>query len=398
MTPQQNRLCELMLEFHALCEKNAVPYYLVGPQLLHAAQDHMLHGYEMDVAMFWKDWKKLEKDIQLNEDREIESILDGGSLPVCYFRYVDKNSLLLDLNRYGMLAKPGIGIHIHIIRNERKKGRLLTFLEKGMEDGLLRRHSLARTAVGVLRTFMGKVRFGYFLMNLLKTICAKSSALENTTKLHEPGNISCVFRPNDWTSKAVVTLSGMKLRTVKNYKKYLSQRYGKSWGKRPTDAVKEDYRCIFSPSLPYRRYMAEVESKNLITKDLLKRTRRFKQSHEKFQEMKKAEQLGWEKSIFFSGERFRLWKKYMPLKEQILSLYQAERLDEVELLLTDYLTVLNKYLKMNMVLCFDNDILDVVKNLYLLYGKKAIVQKINKYILAEDLLPIEATWKTEGAE
>lgn len=398
MTPQQNRLCELMLEFHTLCEKNGIPYYLVGPQLLHAAQDQKFYGYEIDVAMFWEDWMKIVPLIQENGARETESVLDRGNLPCCYFRYVDRNTLLLDLDRYGMLTKPGIGIHIHIIRNIRKKERLLSFLETGMEDSLLRRFSFARAAVGIMRTFMGRSGFAKLMMSLLKMNSARASALEDAAKLHEPGSIRCVFRPDDWTKRSVVTLAGMKLYTVKGYKKYLIQRYGKGWAKRKTDAVKEGSRCIFSPILPYKAYLTEIKNKNLITKDFLKRTRRYRQKYEKFQKMKKAERLGWEKSIFFSSERFRLWKKYMPLKEQILSLYQAGRLDEVELMLTDYLTALNKYLKLNMVVCFDRDLLNVIMGLYKVYGRKALVRKIKRCVLPEDLEPIVVTWKMEGTE
>lgn len=393
MTRQQEKLCELMLEFHALCERKEAAYCLIGPQLLHAAQNGGLHGYEMDVAMFYKDWEKVKLLLTPDGDREAESIMDHGNLPGCYFRYVNKNSLLLDMDRYGMLAKPGIGINVHIIRMPRKKSRLLNFLEQGMEDSLARKHSFVGTIVSILRKCCRKW-FDGKLMQLLVDVRARSG--DTVTELKEPGQPSRVFEPGYWENRRPVTLAGMTLYAAEGYQTYLADRYGTRWARVKTDAVVESYRCVFSPSLPYARYMAQVTGEGLITKEFLKRLQRYTERYGEYQKMKAAESLGWEKSMFFSGERFRLWKKYMPLKDRILSLYEAGHLDEVELLLTDYLTVLNKYLKMNMVMCFDADLLNVVKELYLSYGKKAIVQKIDRYVLQEDLMPIVATWRTEA--
>lgn len=393
MTRQQNGLCELMLEFHALCKKKQAAYYLVGPQLLHAAQDGVLHGYEIDVAMFYKDWKKVKSQVTPDGDREIETILDHGNLPGCYFRYVNKNSLLLDLDRYGMLAKPGIGINIHIIRTLRKKSQLLTYFEQGMEDVQSAKSSFAGTAVSVWRK-LRRSSFEGRMMRLLFDVRATSDGVD--TELKEPGRPPCTFEPGYWENRTTVTLAGMTLYAAEGYQIYLSKRYGVGWMKAKSDALIESYRCIFSPSLPYIRYMAQINREGMVTKKFLRGIQRYEHGYAKYKKMKNGENQGWEKSMFFSGERFRLWKKYMPLKAQILSLYEAGYLDEVELLLTDYLTVLNKYLKMNMVMCFDSDLLDVVKKLYLTYGKKAIVQKINRYVLKEDLQPIEVTWRAEA--
>ena len=396
MKPQQKKLCELMLEFHALCEKQNAAYYLVGPQLLHAAQDGELHGYEMDVAMFYKDWKKIRRQVTPDGDREIESILDHGNLPGCYFRYVDKNSLLLDMGRYGMLAKPGIGINIHIIRAPRKKSQLLTYLEQGMEEGAKGdAHSFAGILVRVLRKCC-RDRFDRKMMQLLFEVRAQNGDVDTELKL--PGQPPRAFVPGFWGNRTAVTLADMTLYAAEDYKIHLINRYGKNWARAKTDVAEESYRCVFSPSLPYAQYMEQVEKEGLITRRFIKRFQHYVKKYGFFEEKKDMELLGWEKSLFFSGERFRLWKKYMPLKERILTLYEAGLLDEVELLLTDYLTVLNKYLRMNMVLCFDSDILDVVKKVYLAYGQKAIVRKIDNYVLQEDLLPIKATWRTEAEE
>ena len=263
-----------------------------------------------------------------------------------------------------------------------------------MQDCFVKKHSLASVVVKMARFFGGRKRFDSKVLQLLKTVQAKND--DTVTELREPGSVCLQFEPGYWREKTSVTVAGMRLYTAMNYGYYLACRYGKNWARAKSDAFLESYRCVFSPTLPYERYMAYINQDKLIKRTFLKRMHQYVDGYHKFEKLQAAEIQGWNKSIFFSGERFRLWKKYMPLKAQILSLYEAGYLDEVELLLTDYLTVLNKYLKMNMVMCFDSDILDVVKKLYLTYGKKAIVQKIDRYVLKEDLQPIEVTWRAEA--
>lgn len=393
MTQQQSKLCELMLEFHKLCEKSGAVYYLTGHQLLCAAQGGTLSGYELDVAMFWKDWQKIAK--QTAGDRETESLSDGGNLPTCYFRYVDKNSLLLDLLRYGMLAKPGIGINIHIIRNGCKKSRRLNLLERGMEDTFAGKLSLAGCTVRFLRTVLGRRRFAGIVMGLLGSACAEMP--DQPTELREPGQAAVRFEPNYWEHGTVLDLSGMSLYAAADHKAYLTKRYGKNWVKRDTDSPTNNSYCVFNPTLPYSQFMAQAEQNGLITKKLLKQLHRYVKSRQKYQLVQDSVAVGYEKTFYLSGDRLRLWKKYMPLKERILSLYEAGKWDEVELMLEDYLTVLKKYLKYNVVMCFDSDLLDVVKALYQEYGKTGIVNKIDRFVLPEDLEPIKVTWNTEDA-
>lgn len=398
MTRQQQKLCELMLEFHRLCDNEGVAYYLIGPQLLHAAQGGAMHGYEMDVAMFRKDWARIAKWAKQSKRIVLEGVRNGGNLPGCFYRFVDKNTLLLDLDRYGVLAKPGTGIHIHIIRSRRKKENFLRLLEKGMNDASAHRLSLASSLVVPLRAVMGRKRFGEWAVSLLKTVGASKKDLRSATELYEPGDHLGVFEPGFWAERTTVRLENMHLYTMSGYTDYLKQRYGAKWRTCPTDAVKETYRCVFSNTLPYAKYMARLKSEGLVTRQFRRRLRRYAAGERTYQPMKNREQDGWDRSIFFSEERFRLWKKYMPLKEQILSLYDRGELDAVELMLSDYMSVLNRYLAKNMVMCFDRDLLNIVKGLYLTYGNAAKARKIDKYVLPADLKPIVPTWRTADAE
>lgn len=391
MTKQQKKMCEWMLEFHELCKRKKITYFLIGHQLLFAAQKTTLHGYEIDVAMYLKDWKKLTAYAATDNQFEIESVMDQGRFPGCYYRFINKNTLFLDLEKYGTLAKPGIGINVHILRMQRKTSRLLAFLEKGMEDIASGKYSFQMFIVKILELLKGNEGVGKYIESLLRKSSAKSMTVE--TELKEPYSTVCKFEKSFWSEKTTVNLEGMLLTTTKNYREYLIQRYGENWEKCNPEINKENYLCVVSTELPYEKYMNEINKNNYITKSFIKTWKAYRKEYKDFQPLVAKEQEGWEKTMFLAGERYRLWKKYMPLKEEILTLFEEEQYDEAELLLQDYMQVLNKYLKMNIVVCFDEEILDIVKKLYELYGKISMVRAIEEHVLEEDLKPIQADWQ-----
>ena len=173
---------------------------------------------------------------------------------------------------------------------------------------------------------------------------------------------------------------------------YLIGRYGKTWRKTKPKIDIETYRCIFSDSLPYARYMEVIEREGLLTEEFSKMSREYGPRYNEFRQMEKTENDGWEKTMFVTGERYRLWKKYMPQMDTIRKLYKEDRFDELEIVLSDYIAILRKYLKKNIVVCFDEELLDIVRVLFLKNGNNAIVNKIDKYVLDEDLYGIVKTW------
>ena len=79
----------------------------------------------------------------------------------------------------------------------------------------------------------------------------------------------------------------------------------------------------------------------------------------------------------------------MPQKDMIRELFQEQKYDEAELVLRDYINVLEKYMELGMVICFDPEFLEFVKKLYAINGHNEIVTYIDKNVLSEDLVPIE---------
>lgn len=387
MTKQQEKMLDMLVGFHKICEQNSLKYYLIGNQLLFAAQRGNVHGYEVEVAMFHADWERFQELTKDKANIEIESIEDGGRMPGCYFRYVDKNTLLLDLDRYGMYAKPGIAVNIYLIRSERKKTVLLNHLEKGMSDEACGIVSPAAKMLAMARKSKGQEGLASYLSDLEQDVRKKSG--NGRTVLKEAYAHVCAYPSSFWNKRTLIMWLGNPFYTVGDYPAYLKKRFGRKWKEAEPDIPKENYRCMFSTALPYRKYLAMLAEKDLFSTEFQRQYKRFFKEYEPYKQMLKDEETGWDKTIFAAGERFRLWKKYMPLKERVKSLMDARRFDEAELIMKDYLSVLEKYLGMGIAFCFDKDYLDMARELYIINGQKEVAESIDRYVLPEDLKPIK---------
>lgn len=387
MTKQQEKMLDMLVEFHKLCEQNSLKYYLIGNQLLFAAQRGNVHGYEVEVAMFHGDWERFRELALKKTNIEIESIKDGGRMPGCYFRYVDKNTLLLDLDRYGMYAKPGIGVNVYLIRGERKKTWLLTWFEKGMSDEAAGISSSAAKMLAAARKARGEKEFSAYLSELELEVRKRSG--KGATVLKEAYAERSVFPDGFWNRRTLIMWLGNPFYTVADYPAYLRRRFGKGWKEFEPDIPKENYRCMFSPALPYRNYLEMLQEKELFSGEFQKRYHRFFREYEPYRQMLKEEETGWDKTIFAAGERFRLWKKYMPLKDRVKALMDAGRFDEAELIMRDYLKVLEKYRSMDITICFDAEYLNMAEELYRVNGQEEQAELLEQNVFPGDRKPIE---------
>lgn len=387
MTEQQEKLVSILVQFHNICEEIGAKYYLIGDQLLFAAQNNSIHGYEVSVAMFDFDWTCLQNALPKMDNIEIESVDDSGNMPGCYLRYVDKNSLLLDLDYYGVYSKPGIALNIYIIRSDRIKTRFLSYIENLMSFQAKHPRNVRTKIYNLFVSIVQNTRYTGWLSKMEKTVRAKTS--DNRTILKEAYGNMCSFPPGFWNKRTMVSFMGYSLYTVAQYKKYLTKRYGNDWRTANPKNARETYRCLFSSILPYSVYMETIGKEHMISSSFIETNRRYINKYEHFKEMAERENEGWNKTMFAAGERFRLWKKYMPLKGQLERLMEEKRYDEAELILKDYINVLQKGMKIGIVICFSSDFLDYVKQIYTINGQNDKVEFIEKNVLPEDLKPID---------
>ena len=387
MTELQCKLIELMKEFDKHCQDNNLQYFVIGNQLLYSARGEALHGYGIHVAMFYKDWKKFVnlKKVKENADREIESVLDGGNMPGCFFRYVAADTILLDVDHFKAYKKHGISIGVHIFRKQCFLSRVLSFFERGMSDHFYRKKTkpayIANFSKIVFRKFYSRL-----LMHMLQRVVATSP--KQPTSLKENEKKKYAYGKNFWSKRTKIKIAGESFYTVKDYEKYLRKTYGDKWKSVKPIEHKEHYRCMTSVTLPYKNYVETLNSKRLLTRKFLRDSAEFIKDYEEFMVLHKYEKKVWDRTMFATGERIRLWKKYMPMKGQLLELAEEGKFDEVQLLLDDYIQVITQFQEEEIVICFDADLFKLVLKIFRRNGKTAYADKLERTVTQADLEPM----------
>ena len=385
MTQQQEKMLEIMYQFDNLCELNDAVYYLIGAQLFHAVKDGKIRGYEIDVAMFLEDWDKMRKIGEETDGIEIETPENMGRLPACYFRWVDSNTLLLDLDRYKVLSKPGIGINIHIIRKHPWNPYVYCY-EREMRRVAANKSKLPEIFLNETSRRMAMKT----AMKLFGGQCAEKGTEE--TALMEQRGKRVRIKGKEWTDRTNVYLEGVPLYTLSNYSEYLSKRYGENWeNKKRSDCIRQNYRCVFSTALPYEKYIEEAK-KDLLDDEFVESAKRYGFEFEEYKKMRQEEDTGWKKTLFAAGERFRLWKKYMPEKEHIRELFRDNKLGEAELIMQDYIDTAEEFIKSDVAICFDAELFDKVRYMFLINGREDLYARLSENVVPEDLNGITKTW------
>lgn len=120
MTEVQERLMILMDEINFICQKEQLRYVLIDETAVRAQKKHRFGDarYEFKILMPMEDIGKFQDYVQTHktENRAIESWENNSHLRQMIFRYVDKNSLLIDGPSGNYFKKPGIAITIYPAR------------------------------------------------------------------------------------------------------------------------------------------------------------------------------------------------------------------------------------------------------------------------------------------
>lgn len=120
MTEVQERIMVLMDEINLICEKEKLRYVLINNTAVRAGKKHEFGDarYEFKLLMPMEDIAKLQSYVETHsaDSRGIESWENNSALYQMVFRYVDKNSLLIDGPSGRYLKMPGIAITIYPAR------------------------------------------------------------------------------------------------------------------------------------------------------------------------------------------------------------------------------------------------------------------------------------------
>lgn len=401
----QKKLLELLDEVENICKVNDIDYFLSDHLAYYACTDHLYPDNFCDATIMMRtdDFNAFIDIVnkQNNPDRCIESWLNNPTYAGFSARYVNKNSLMLDVPYIHRYKEYGLSVNIDVIRYA-PKGRLrrkaLSLYEKGWEanhkQGKKTRgiKSLLCAAVVRFQTLLiGKKRMAKRLFNMF---ISHYSSADYLTKpkcfIRRFNSKRKCFSAELFRETGYGEIEGKKYRVSSKCNKYLTELYGHGWIRRkkvPTGR-KPSIWTIIDPVAPYRLFLDELKNHNDIN---LKGVLSHRQSMTKINKVKRENRVYISKywdTLFRTGDRFYLWEKYMPIKDELVEAYNNENFEELSLMLSEYRELIYKYYKKGLGLCFDPDILEMQIELYIMEGKQKYADKVAKLVPEQHLKPI----------
>ena len=81
--------------------------------------------------------------------------------------------------------------------------------------------------------------------------------------------------------------------------------------------------------------------------------------------------------------RFKLWQKYMPMKDEIVSMHEKGDYDALAKVLKEYMYDMELCEEKELGLCFDEDILNITLDVYRHNGDAEHAEALNKLVPPE---------------
>ncbi len=398
MTEIQKTLFTLLCEVDGICRKYGITYFLHENTALEAVQkDHM--GEERMIAEVIMRVPELLRFMEAFEKekpahRSLESWLNEPRYGDFGCRYVNDDTLYLDLPNYHHYRQYGFAVRISVLRDfpaSRLKSKLATAKEIGFE----------MTFAEGSRAEAKKYEFCEKLVRpKLKT---PESSLEFTRKMFDefcgiydnPSAQRCFskyFRTQrhhferSWFAEPIMTtLEGRSFPVPA--REYFVSMYGQGYMSRRLPGRKMTEYIVADTEIPYKDYLKEIADIGLPLNKYITERERYIRKQKAGQPKVDTIKHYWD-LLFRTGDRFELYEQYAPIKKELLSMRREGRFDELSAALAPYREKLMKNYKLGLGLCFDPEIFDCMTDVLRRQGNGQLAAELREMIPEEHMKPI----------
>lgn len=403
MTEVQERIMILMDEINLICQKEKLRYVLINNTAVRAVKKHEFGDarYEFKLLMPMEDIVKLQAYVETNfsDNRGIESWENNAALYQMVFRYVDKNSLLLDGPSGRYLKMPGIAITIYPARHGKPADTVLgaeRYLQqinnnagKRWKDGLVflklrsrrARRNKKSTQYCADHIFVGRMRYLFGGRDKLAAWIMKQQNVQG----EEAGNDYWYMKkdshmiriPEDmFTNVEWITFEGKQVCVpgkAENYwiEKDPNERIGMSTA----------IRVICECDLPYEEYLTFLQDKEGPSLEkVMCHYREYAQwMGSVYQPMEEKVRHSF-LSVRRSVDRIDVWYALRKKRDAIREAYQQKDIQKLEKLLKTYLAKTDLYLKEKIGFYIDEELFQCATLVWESQGKMKYAGRVDKLI------------------
>lgn len=360
----QQHIFTLLKEFDDACRLDDIPYFLGGYLAAEAVElGTFLPGcWSAYVIVHPRDRKRLIKALEKNMPpmRAVESIESNKDYPDFSIRYTHTGSLFYKAEEFGFYRHNGIALTVYFARPIEKKIRrkinsgIYAAVEAIAYPSIYANQTRKKIIAGVL----GRVASMLLTKKGFKKIAWQIIYRSHYSKNLESFTIKSYWYkriplpPVDFSKKELCMLNDHAFPIPVNYYAFNRPQIRKNW--------KE---INFTPKAP-NYVFADISCDDYIRKiDSLHLKKRYSKAAGKLSRINaKAAPasryllLAW-KIVCRELDRIKLAHTYLPLKDDIMALWNSGDYDALGLVLQDYIDAINNYVKSGLAIAFDNDIL-----------------------------------------
>lgn len=398
-TPLIEKQIELLNEIDSICEKNNIEYCLSDKTLLYGFFMHIFDNeYATNTIVMTPEnaMKFLDACAKcLPEDRYVDSMLNNPLHNGHTLYYCDTNTLSMDWRK--LEESKNIGIHITIYILKKKDSKALRWYYIRSLDALYTIYRRLKNNEYAKQTnyldWLAKLVIGLYGED---KICKKifygyiDSAINNhkgdyyLSKNNYKRSINRYYSKEYFEGHDVVEIYNNKYHAPVRLNEYIYDVFGKY----AEDKVK------VRDTQPSMFKIADCDINSSDIESLFNEVYFKEESYKMYQQglalnseikyVNKEVRTYW-RIVQRGGERFRLFIKYMPLKEEIIKAHNEKNYLKLEKLLKEYDVSARKYLNYKLSIVFDVEIFDIYCDLLLHNGDKYMAEEIKKYIPEEHL-------------
>lgn len=382
----KNKHFEILCRIDDICRQCDIRMFLCDATALAVYRDGKLSDY-VSIAIETKDAYKFIRAIEDNTDLGVRGMFNHYRYPRFDIKVYDSSTIDFDLKNYNDMGFCGLYVNVRFVkyiskiniiaknwrRAENAYSQYINVEYDKIQIGKRNRIKLYNAVCAIT----SEETLGRRVFDMLVNRYSCSSA---TVEL---GNK--IFPQEVFKELQMTNLCGHDFLLPKNPEEYLELRYGENWREvklnewedtdyqfRDGDFSWEDYKKYVG-YIDLDEYEKSIETLRRSGLEYRRRQRLFKRKNE---------------IIKRSHVRFLLWQKYMPMKEEIIRLYEKRDMEKLLEIYDIYIRYLKYFNKRRMTIFFDRELFDIAKELLEYIGRPELAAAIERIIPEEHLEPI----------
>ena len=365
-----------------ICDRNGIRFFLLGDAALVAYKGEFATddiAICIDAADIYKFRDAFERD---RGSLVMDSMLTNENFPAFEFRVYDPESIDFNVEDFMKYRYNSLYVRVlfvmHVPKIRIKKATLNSLKGAYAINNRLHFGERQVSASRMVRILQkqekkkGRDHTAKWVFNKLAQ--GYASASENILINEVP------FRSSILGNGLEVEVDGLKFLIPEQAVQYFNRIYGLQWPENNVKRYHEGVKCFRDADHSWAEFRERISYMDFdgYRSDIKEYYVRSKAFNEYHRDITKYRNI-----LTRTDMRFKLWQKYMPMKDELMSLHEKGDYEALKGLLEEYMLDLELCEEKELGLCFDEDILNIALDVYRNRGDAEYAERLNSLVPQE---------------